>query len=153
MKLISIVVLILSIGVAHADNFDEYSIWEAIESITLLKNQVSIAGPIYVTDREKEINYCLYGSANGDSLKFTIDIYGGFSSTLSDSNKFRNIKSTGIIRQVKTVKNYAVSDTLEGESKYPYIYLKLTNNHADSAITFDLNAFSKEREIKSIRLR
>jgi len=153
LKPIMIIALLACIGVAHAEQFNEYGVWEAVESVELLKGQTTIKGPLYVTDREDEINFGVYGLADGDSLKFTLGIYGGFSPALSDSNKFRILKTTAIIRQVKTTKNYAISDTLFAESKYPYILLRLTNSHADSAITFDVNVFSKEREIKPIRLR
>lgn len=145
-----ITALALTVG---AVAFDEYGVWEAASGVAILAGNTSIYGPVSAYERDKIINIGLYGSTAGDSLKFTIQLFGGFSYNLSDSAKFRLLKSTGIVRQVNTNKNYAVADTIEYAEQYPYLILKLTNNHAASSGTFDLNVYMRERTVNPIRLR
>lgn len=142
--------LALTVG---AVAFDEYGVWKAASAASIAAGGTSIYGPVSAYDRDKILNIGVYGTTAGDSLKFTIQLFGGFSYNLSDSAKFRLLKTTGIVRQVNTNLNYAVADTIEYAEQYPYLIVKFTNNHASSAGVFDLNLYMRERVLNPIRLR
>lgn len=150
--IIGLLVLALA-ALAGATVFDEYGVWKAASSASLLAGRTAIYGPVSIYDRATVLNIGVYGSTTGDSLKFTVQLYGGFSYTLGDSVKFKLLKTTGIVRQVNTSKTYSVSDTIDAESGYPYVFIKFTNNHADSTVTYDLSVYGRESDKTILRLK
>ncbi len=152
MKILAFILVFVLAGYSYADKFDEYGRWVAVNSVTLAAGDYSILGTVIATDRDQEFNVILYGDTGGDSLKFTLTVFGGFSYALTDSSKFINLISS-TVAQVKTEKTYAVSDTLTGNEMFPFMYLTLRNDHADSSATFDVVMHARKRTVTSIRLR
>lgn|GEM_PF-5267676 len=153
LKIFLTVLTVAAFGVnSYGETFSDYGIWDAISGVALLKGGSTYSSVVSASDRDGFINYLIYGVAAGDSLKFTLTVYGGMSANLSDSVQFQSILSQ-TVRQVKTSKVYAIADTLNASSGFPYLYAKITNNHADSSETISLWAYSKKQNVSYIRLK
>ena len=153
MKLFFVILVFCVAGCCYAaEQFDEYGRWEAVSTVSLSAGEYKIIGVAQTTNRDQEFNVCVYGDTGGDSLKFTLNVLGGMSFDLADSSKFKNLISS-TVAQVKTTKTYAVSDTLEGNEMFPFMYLTIINDHADSSATYDVVVYMRDRVVESIRLR
>lgn len=139
-------------SLAGAAVYDEYGIWKAANEVSIAAGNTALYGPVSAYDRETVVNIGYYGTTSGDSLIGEIKLYGGFSPALSDSAKYKLLK-TGTFRQIKTNATYSMSDTIDAESKYPYLMVRFTNNHASAAATVDLFLFSREQEKTIIRMK
>ena len=147
-----VLILSLVMGYAYANVFDEYGRWVAIDTVAHSAGDYTIVGPVTVTSRDQEFNVIVYGDTGGDSLKFTLKVFGGFSYDPADSSKFISIISE-TVAQVKTEKTYAVSDTLGGNEMFPFMYLTFRNDHADSSADIDVVVYARERTVQPLRLR
>ncbi len=133
-----------------ATTFDGFGVWHAVESTVINAEQTVNYGPLNVTGRDAEINILAYGVTAGDSLKLTITIYGMMGYTPADTVHAVQLKTTSVATTGKTV---ALCDTLKGESLYPYLWGKVTNNHASSSATVDLWLYAQPREFNYVKVR
>ena len=148
MKKLLIVFLTLVFTSTVYGDFNERHVWKALSGITIGHGATYSFGPRDMSDRENEFNVFVFGASNGDSLKTTINIYGMMSYANADTNKSVLITTQTNVTNDSTV---TLSSTLSDTERFPYIFGKITNNHASASVTFDVYVYSKPRTITIIR--
>ncbi len=146
-KLLFILLTLVFVSIAYGD-FNERHVWKALSGITVIHGATYSFGPRDMSDRENEFNVFVFGASNGDSLKTKIDIYGMMNYALADTNENILITTQTNVTNDSTV---TLADTLDGNEHFPYIFGKITNNHASASVVFDLYIYSKPREITITR--
>ncbi len=120
----------------------------AVSSQTIPASGSRSFGVRDVTDRELPFNILAYATTTGDSLKLTITLYGMMSYLLADTTKIATIATT---TEATTGSVIALGDTLDGETMYPYLYGKVTNNHASASAVVTLWLYMRPREINIVQ--
>jgi hypothetical protein len=141
-KLITTIAITLIIcGFSIADTFNEYNVWNAVESDTLDGGESVSFGTFEMTDRDEPFSVLVYATTDAESLEFTINIYGMMTYELADTLHRITLYASGAQKQAGVT--YVFSDTLDDAESFPFIYGDITNDHADTAATFDVFLYSR----------
>ena len=141
--LITLVAALLSIAPATGAQFDIRGVWHPVTATTLAKSQSVSFGIIDVSDMDNIFTVLISGT--GDSLVTTLTVLGMMSANIADTSKSVTVYSS---TQNKDALATAYSDTLEGTTRFPYLYCKVTNSDADSSLTgVDVWVYMQPREL------
>lgn len=150
MKRLILVVSLMFCMTAIADGtFNFYGVWHPVESVTLSAGERTSSGVISFMGREKYYNFLIYGVAS-DSIYPQLDVYGMMTYNIADTSKAVLIGTTSEYTSGSTV-SYA--DSLIDNEAYPFVWIRLTNNHPDSSAVFDVWGYAKPAEQTIIRNR
>jgi hypothetical protein len=142
--------LILTVP-AHGEQFDSRGVWTPFSSATIAKSIRVTSGIIDVSGMESELCAMIYGATNDDSLNVTFELRGMMSPNIGDTTASRQLLTTTIRVRPSTAGAQAISDTLFGTSKVPYIYARITNADVDSTLyNATVRLFMQPRETGTI---
>lgn len=143
LALITLVAALLTIAPATGAQFDNRGVWHPVTATTLAKSQSVSFGIIDVSDMDNIFTVLISGT--GDSLVTKLDVLGMMSANIADTAKSVTVLST---TQHKDAVAVAYTDTLEGATRFPYLYLKLTNADTDSSLAnVDVWLYMQPREL------
>lgn len=139
------VLLFISVTALAENTFDTYGVWHPVDTQTLSAGQAVSHGPITIHMREKYLNFLIHG-AFSDSMYPVLQVYGMMTYNLADTSKAALIGTSNTYTDAETV---AFADTLDDNQLYPFIWIRLTNNHPDSSATYNVWCYNRP-EIQTI---
>lgn len=135
------VLLIAAFG--YAQQFDDRGVWHPVTGVTLATGASRSFGVLDVSDMDNIFTVLVSGT--GDSMVVTLTILGMMSPNIADTAKSVTVyTSTSHVKTAAT----AFSDTLEGATRFPYLYGTITNADADSTLSaVNLWLYMQPREL------
>lgn len=132
-----------------AQGFDDRNVWHPVDGNSQIAGQVKSITPIRdVSDMKEELNVLIYGTTPGDSLKIWFRLYGMMSGQLADTlHAVLILEDSG----ATTGNTFVYADTLEGTERFPYLFARLANNHADSTAVLDMYIYMIPQETTILR--